>query len=251
MNVSGSRPSEWSRRLVASLAGAGTITADAGQAALSEAAEHGRPVAAVLAQHGTVDPAVALQELSTLSGVAAVDIFEDRPMGEAFKLVPEVLAREIGAIGYRIEGDRLTLASNARSPAVCSLIRPGSSGSWKPSTHVSAHKLPMPQALGPRPDSEVTAPRHLRRTPWNSDRTMNSTAVLPAPPSVSTRRSQLTPPAPPCRHLRHPRRWGPLHRLRRRRLCRRHRCRHHRTGPARPPHRPRPHPPARRMEKVS
>jgi twitching motility protein PilT len=111
MNVSGSRPSEWSRRLVASLAGAGTITADAGQAALSEAAEHGRPVAAVLAQHGTVDPALALQELSKLSGVAAVDIFEDRPMGEAFKLVPEVLAREIGAIGYRIEGDRLTLAS--------------------------------------------------------------------------------------------------------------------------------------------
>jgi twitching motility protein PilT len=112
MSMSGSRqPSEWSQRLVAGLVGEGVITAEAGQSALSEATERARPVAAVLAQRGLIEPRVGLSELSKLSGVAAVDIFEDRPMGEAFKLVPEMLAREIGAIGYRIEADRLTLAS--------------------------------------------------------------------------------------------------------------------------------------------
>jgi twitching motility protein PilT len=104
-------PSDWSRRLVAALAEKGAITADAGQAALAESAETRRPVGSVLAQQGAIEPRVALEELSQLSGVAAVDIFEDRPMGEAFKLVPEMLAREIGAIGYRLEADRLTLAS--------------------------------------------------------------------------------------------------------------------------------------------
>ncbi|HXY46038.1 MAG TPA: PilT/PilU family type 4a pilus ATPase [Acidimicrobiales bacterium] len=112
MSTSGPRfASDWSRRLVAALTADGTITAEVGESALAEAADRGRPVAAVLAQRGLLDPRVPLNELSKLSGVPAVDIFEDRPMGEAFKLVPEVLAREIGAIGYRIEGERLTLAS--------------------------------------------------------------------------------------------------------------------------------------------
>jgi twitching motility protein PilT len=112
VSISGSSfPSDWSRRLVAALVEQGAITVDAGEAALSETAQRGRPVAAILAQEGTIDPKAALEALSKLSGVAAVDIFEDRPMGEAFKLVPEMLAREIGAIGYRIEADRLTLAS--------------------------------------------------------------------------------------------------------------------------------------------
>jgi twitching motility protein PilT len=111
MSMSGHRSaSEWSRRLVAALVADGTITAEAGESALAEAADRGQPVATALAQRGLLDPRVPLNELSKLSGVAAVDIFEDRPMGEAFKLVPEVLAREIGAIGYRLEGNGLTLA---------------------------------------------------------------------------------------------------------------------------------------------
>ena len=31
-------------------------------------------------------------------------------MGEAFRLVPELFARELTAIGYKLEGERLTLA---------------------------------------------------------------------------------------------------------------------------------------------
>jgi twitching motility protein PilT len=111
MNVPGSRSaSEWSRRLVVALTADGAITSEAGDSALAEATDLGRPVAVVLAQRGLLDPRVPLDVLSKLSGVPSVDIFEDRPMGEAFKLVPEVLAREVGAIGYRLEGNGLTLA---------------------------------------------------------------------------------------------------------------------------------------------
>ena len=111
MSIGGTRQaSEWSRRLVAALAAKGVVSSEAGSSALSEAAESGRPVAAVLVQRHEIEPHVALTELAKLSGLDSVDIFADRPMGEAFKLVPELLAREIGAIGYRLENDRLTLA---------------------------------------------------------------------------------------------------------------------------------------------
>jgi twitching motility protein PilT len=95
---------------VAALIEQAVISADVGERSLAEASEQGKPVSAILARGSQVDPRIALNELSKLSGIAAVDIFEDRPMGEAFKLVPEMLAREIGAIGYRIDSDRLTLA---------------------------------------------------------------------------------------------------------------------------------------------
>jgi twitching motility protein PilT len=111
MSVGGGRSSsDWSRRLVASLTEQGLISEETGRAALAEATQSGRPVATVLAQRRELDPRDALSELAKLSGLPTVDIFEERPMGEAFKLVPEMLAREIGAIGYRIENDRLTLA---------------------------------------------------------------------------------------------------------------------------------------------
>ena len=57
-------------------------------------------------------------------------------MGEAFRLVPELFARELTAIGYKLENDRITLACaepidvasatrdlgvlrESRSPAAC------------------------------------------------------------------------------------------------------------------------------------
>jgi twitching motility protein PilT len=111
MSISGSRPgSDWSRRLVMSLTDQGLITSEVGASALSEATETGRPVATVLIHRREIDARVALAELAKLSGLQTVDIFEQRPMGEAFRLVPERLAREVGAIGYKLEHDRLTLA---------------------------------------------------------------------------------------------------------------------------------------------
>jgi twitching motility protein PilT len=111
MSVSGSRPpSDWSKRLVSALFEQGVISTEDGETALEEAGRTGKPVAAVLAQQRAVDGRVALAELAKLAGLPTVDIFEERPMGDAFKLVPEMLAREIGAIGYRLENDLLTLA---------------------------------------------------------------------------------------------------------------------------------------------
>ncbi len=118
MSIGGTRaPSDWSKRLVAALVEQELISVEAGEDALEEAGRSGRPVAAVLAQQRTLDGRVALGELAKLSGLQTVDIFEERPMGEAFKLVPQMLAREIGAIGYRLDHDRLTLAACEPLPA--------------------------------------------------------------------------------------------------------------------------------------
>jgi len=103
-------PTDWSKRLAEALVGAGRIPGDTAVAVLSEAASSGRPVAAVLADRGLVEPAVSLAELARISGIPSVDISETRPMGEAFRLVPELLARELTAIGYKLDGDRVTLA---------------------------------------------------------------------------------------------------------------------------------------------
>ena len=103
-------PTEWSKRLAETLVGAGLIPDATAIAMLSEAASRGRPVAAVLADRGLVEPAVSLAELARISGIPSVDISERRPMDEAFRLVPELFARELTAIGYKLEGQRLTLA---------------------------------------------------------------------------------------------------------------------------------------------
>ncbi len=103
-------PTEWSRRLSEALVAGGHIQGDTAAVMLSEAAASGRPVAAVLADRGLVEPGVSLATLARVSGLSSVDISERRPMGEAFRLVPELFARELTAIGYKIEGERLTLA---------------------------------------------------------------------------------------------------------------------------------------------
>src|ERR1022692_2658500 len=103
-------PTEWSKRLAETLVSAGRVPGDTAVAVLSEAATGGRPVAAVLADRGVMEPAELLAELSRISGVPSVDISASRPMGEAFRLVPELFARELTAIGYKLEGEHLTLA---------------------------------------------------------------------------------------------------------------------------------------------
>jgi twitching motility protein PilT len=103
-------PTEWSKRLAETFVGVGRMSGETAASMLSEAARSGRPVAAVLADRGVVEAALSLSELSRISGVPSVDISEKRPMGEAFRLVPELFARELTAIGYKLEGERLTLA---------------------------------------------------------------------------------------------------------------------------------------------
>ena len=68
MSTARRSPTEWSRRLAEALVGAGRIPGDTAVAVLSEAASSGRPVAAVLADRGLVEPAVSLAELARISG---------------------------------------------------------------------------------------------------------------------------------------------------------------------------------------
>jgi twitching motility protein PilT len=103
-------PTEWSKRLAETLVSSGRIQGDTAVAVLSEAGSSGRPVAAVLTDRGLVDAAASLAELSRISGVPSVDISASRPMGEAFRLVPELFARELTVIGYKLEAGSLTLA---------------------------------------------------------------------------------------------------------------------------------------------
>ena len=58
MSTARRSPTDWSRRLAEALVGAGRIPGDTAVAVLSEAASAGRPVAAVLADRGLVEPAV-------------------------------------------------------------------------------------------------------------------------------------------------------------------------------------------------
>ncbi|MGD1012391.1 MAG: PilT/PilU family type 4a pilus ATPase [Acidimicrobiales bacterium] len=102
--------SNWSKRLAETLVDAGKLPSEAATTALSEAADLGRPVAAVLTDKGLVESAVSLAELARIAGMTQVDIAERQPMGEAFRLVPERLARELCAIGYKLDSTGLTMA---------------------------------------------------------------------------------------------------------------------------------------------
>jgi twitching motility protein PilT len=102
---------DWSRRLVTHLVEQGVVTSEEGEWALAEAGKQSKPVAELLVEHRLANSRLVMAELSGLAGAKTVDIFETRPMAEAFRLVPERVARENGAIGYRLEEDRLTLAS--------------------------------------------------------------------------------------------------------------------------------------------
>jgi twitching motility protein PilT len=111
MTTASTFPSEWSRRLVSTLVASGELKKDDGDECLKVAHEERRSVAEILARVGLLEAADLLSRMAQLSGLSAVDIYRDRPMGEAFKAVPHDVARSLKAIGYRLDGNVLTLAS--------------------------------------------------------------------------------------------------------------------------------------------
>ncbi len=111
MSFSTARPvSDWSRRLVSLLTEQGVISSAEGEEALGQATSSGRAVSAVLVDNDKVESRFVLAELGRLSGLGTVDLESEAPEEEALSVVPELLAREIRGIGYRLEGGRLVLA---------------------------------------------------------------------------------------------------------------------------------------------
>jgi twitching motility protein PilT len=99
----------WSRRLGESLVDSGHLPADRLPSLIDEARAHKRPFSSVAVSAG-VEPAVVLAAMHHLSRLQVVDLYQDRPMTEAVRVVPGELARECCAIGYRMDKGHLDMA---------------------------------------------------------------------------------------------------------------------------------------------
>ncbi len=188
---------DWSRRLVAHLIEQGVVTSEAGEEALTEAGKQSKPVAVLLVEQRLANARLILAELSGLAGAKTVDIFETRPMAEAFRLVPERVARENGAIGFRLEDDRLTLAS--AEPLSTEVMRQLSGFLG---IEVSGYVLADPTGIGRIMDAvfprladgaAVTPAPPVDWRPLDND----PAGALPPPPPKNGARTGGTPPPPP------------------------------------------------------
>jgi twitching motility protein PilT len=110
MSPSASTRVEWARRLAQSIVSDG-YASDADVApVLSEATDRGSSFPALLISRDVTSQEVVLGLLSQLTRLPVVDLDVDRPSDEALAAAPVTVAREYGAVGYRLDGDRLTTA---------------------------------------------------------------------------------------------------------------------------------------------
>src|SRR5579864_2862525 len=110
MSPSASTRVEWARRLAQSIVSDG-YASDADVApVLSEATDRGSSFPALLIARDVTSQEVVLGLLSQLTRLPVVDLDVDRPSDEALAAAPVTVAREYGAVGYRLDGDRLTTA---------------------------------------------------------------------------------------------------------------------------------------------
>ena len=108
--ITASFRSALSRRLAQLLVSEGLLMDHQAAELYQEATSTDVPLAALLAGRGIVGAEVLLSSLSKLTGLASVDLATERPQLDAAQLVPEDVAREYCAIGYRRSGDRLVAA---------------------------------------------------------------------------------------------------------------------------------------------
>ncbi|HLG91747.1 MAG TPA: ATPase, T2SS/T4P/T4SS family, partial [Acidimicrobiales bacterium] len=102
--------SRWNRRLGQVLVTTGALADEDLARWTDEAASSGESLAAVLVRRRACDSRVVLEAMSQISGLSVVDPFEEPPDPEAMKLVSAKLARDLNAIGYRLESSKLVLA---------------------------------------------------------------------------------------------------------------------------------------------
>jgi twitching motility protein PilT len=110
MSPSASTRVEWARRLAHSIVTDGYATDAEVAPVLNEATDRGSSFPALLISRDVTSQEVVLGILSQLTRLPVVDLDRDRPSDQALASTPVTVAREYGAVGYRLDGDQLTTA---------------------------------------------------------------------------------------------------------------------------------------------
>src|ERR1700686_5289352 len=110
MSPSASTRVEWARRLAQSIVSDGYASDAAVAPVLSEATDRGSSFPGLLISRDVTSQEVVLGLLSQLTRLPVVDLDHDRPSDQALASTPVTVAREYGAVGYRLDGDQLTTA---------------------------------------------------------------------------------------------------------------------------------------------
>ena len=110
MSPSANTRVEWARRLAQSIVSDGYADDAAVAPILTEATDRGSSFPALLISRDVTSQEVVLGLLSPLTRLPVVDLDNDRPSDQALAATPLTVAREYGAVGYRLDGDQLTTA---------------------------------------------------------------------------------------------------------------------------------------------
>ncbi len=110
MSPSANTRVEWARRLAHSIVSDGYADDAAVAPILNEATDRGSSFPGLLISRDVTSQEVVLGLLSQLTRLPVVDLDHDHPSDEALAATPFSLAREYGAVGYRLDGDKLTAA---------------------------------------------------------------------------------------------------------------------------------------------
>jgi len=110
MSPSASTRVEWARRLAQALVSQGYAHETVVVPVLEEACTSGSSFPALVVSRGVTSREVVLGLLSQLTQLPVVDLLNDQPSEVALHLTPPTVAREYGAVGYRVDGDQLTMA---------------------------------------------------------------------------------------------------------------------------------------------
>lgn len=110
MSPSATTRVEWARRLAHSIVSDGYATDAEVAPVLNEATDRGSSFPALLISRDVTSQEVVLGLLSQMARLPVVDLDHDRPSDQALASTPVTVARQYGAVGYRLDGDQLTTA---------------------------------------------------------------------------------------------------------------------------------------------
>jgi twitching motility protein PilT len=101
---------EWARRLAQSIVSDGYANDADVAPLLEEATAQGSSFPGLLISRDVTSQEVVLGVLSQLTRLPVVNLDHDRPSDQALAAMPVAVGREYGAVGYGLDGDRLTMA---------------------------------------------------------------------------------------------------------------------------------------------